>query len=57
MQLFEVPTAEMDLAAFFPAMEDKKAELGVNDYSVSQTSLEQVFLRFASKQSQLKKAE
>jgi hypothetical protein len=36
--------ADLALAALFEAMEEWREELGVADYSVSQVTLEQVFL-------------
>jgi hypothetical protein len=38
------------LSALFRAIEARKAELQVSDYSLSQTTLEEVFLRFARQQ-------
>lgn len=40
----------IDLAAAFSALESNKAALEITDYSVSQCTLEQVFLRFAKDQ-------
>ena len=40
----------MQLSRLFRAIEGKKAELEIEDYSVSQTTLEQVFLTFARRQ-------
>ena len=38
------------LASVFSLIEAARDELGIQDYAVSQTSLEQVFLRFAKQQ-------
>ncbi len=38
------------LSALFQAIETRKADLHVSDYSLSQTTLEEVFLRFAREQ-------
>lgn len=40
----------MDLAAMFDGLEGHKQQLQIAEYSVSQSSLEQVFLRFAAAQ-------
>jgi ABC-type multidrug transport system ATPase subunit len=42
---------ELSLAAIFQMLERLKSENGVSDYSCSQTSLEQIFLRFARESS------
>lgn len=41
---------DLDLAAAFSALESHKAQLQIADYSLSQCSLEQVFLQFAREQ-------
>ena len=41
---YEIPGADSDLATIFETVEAKKGELGIVDFSVSQTSLEEVFL-------------
>ena len=38
------------LGSVFEAIEGSKAELGVVEYAVSQTTLEQIFVQFASQQ-------
>jgi len=43
----EVVSPNIDLGRVFEAFEANKVQLGITDYSVSQTTLEQVFLRFA----------
>ncbi len=47
---FEIPAKGHTLAGLFGAIEDVKAELCIEDYSVSQTSLEQIFNGFAAQQ-------
>lgn len=42
-----IPTQGLDLASLFEAIELRKDELGITDYSVSQTTLEQVFVGLA----------
>ena len=51
---YEIPTGSVknvghdcDLATIFEVMDTKAAELDIVDFSVSQTSLEDVFLKFA----------
>ncbi len=43
---------DLSVARVFEAIETKKGSLGVLDYSVSQTSLEQIFNMFASQQTE-----
>jgi hypothetical protein len=38
---------QVDLASAFRVMEEHKNEVGILDYSISQTRLEQVFVAFA----------
>lgn len=47
---YRLPGTEITLADVFEKIEGGKEELGVQEYSVSQTSLEQIFNGFASKQ-------
>jgi hypothetical protein len=47
---YSVPAQHMDLALCFSLFERHKTRLGVLDYSVSQASLEQIFIQFASAQ-------
>ncbi|XP_067683603.1 phospholipid-transporting ATPase ABCA3-like [Haliotis asinina] len=47
---FQIPDASVRLAQVFSLMEDTKAQFGVEDYSVHQTTLEQVFLTFTRAQ-------
>jgi TM2 domain-containing membrane protein YozV len=43
---FEIPKSSIEkLSSAFRLMESKKAELGIVDYSLSQSTLEQVFLK------------
>lgn len=46
----KVDRSHLDLATTFQAFEDHKKELRIFDYSVSQSSLEQVFIQFAREQ-------
>ena len=41
-----------DLASFFGVMEKAKRDAGILDYSVSQTTMDQVFTRFAATQTE-----
>jgi ABC-type multidrug transport system ATPase subunit len=45
----ELPSSGLSLASVFAKIEAAKPELGIEDYAVSQTSLEQVFLQFANR--------
>ena len=48
---YHVPRSpSVSLAALFSAMEDVRGQFPVEDYSVSQTTLEQVFINFARSQ-------
>ncbi|XP_059179614.1 phospholipid-transporting ATPase ABCA3-like [Physella acuta] len=47
---FQVPDSNVRLAQVFSIMEDLKKNLNVSDYSVHQTTLEQVFLTFTRAQ-------
>ncbi|KAK6167985.1 hypothetical protein SNE40_021899 [Patella caerulea] len=47
---FQIPDNNIPLAGVFDVMEESKGEYFVEDYSVHQTTLEQVFLAFAGKQ-------
>lgn len=40
----------LNLAEVFKMLEERKTELKIDDYSVSQTTLDDVFVNFASKQ-------
>ena len=44
---FEVPSVDADLASIFELLNQRAAELHIVDFSVTQTTLEDVFLRFA----------
>ncbi|GAM21164.1 hypothetical protein SAMD00019534_043390 [Acytostelium subglobosum LB1] len=47
---YDIPTEKLSLARLFREFESNKQALGVLDFSVSQTSLEKVFLKFALEQ-------
>ena len=47
---YSLPSGEFDLACAFDLMEANKSLLHVENYSISQTSLEQVFIRFSKLQ-------
>ncbi|XP_041350182.1 phospholipid-transporting ATPase ABCA3-like [Gigantopelta aegis] len=47
---FQVPDADVRIAHVFTVMERSKTEFSVEDYSVHQTTLEQVFLTFTREQ-------
>jgi ABC-type multidrug transport system ATPase subunit len=46
--------ASLDLAWTFQSLEGNKAPLGISNYSVSQATLEQVFIKFAKEQEEEK---
>ena len=46
----QVPSERLTWARIFGTMERAKKEYDIDDYSVSQTSLEQVFINFARAQ-------
>ena len=45
-----LPSDEISWSKVFRLLEENKEDLGIIDYSVSQTTLEQVFIRFAKEQ-------
>jgi ATP-binding cassette, subfamily A (ABC1), member 3 len=47
---FRIPTKEMSLASIFRHFEEAKSRLNIEDYSVGQTTLEQIFNQFAASQ-------
>merc|ERR1712107_290304 len=47
---YEVPSNQHSLGDVFDLVENKKTELNVEDYSISQASLDQIFNQFAAKQ-------
>ncbi|XP_061418243.1 phospholipid-transporting ATPase ABCA1-like isoform X5 [Lethenteron reissneri] len=51
MLQYQLPSAESSLAKIFNLLALRKEELNVEDYSVSQTTLDQVFINFAKHQS------
>ena len=44
---YEIPQQGLSLSDVFANLEENKEELKVEDYSISQTSLEQIFLRMS----------
>jgi hypothetical protein len=46
--------SDMDLERAFRALEVNKTRLGIDDYSISQSTLEQVFIKFAKEQEEEK---
>ncbi|XP_035828704.1 phospholipid-transporting ATPase ABCA7 [Aplysia californica] len=54
MLQYQLGNKNLSLSQLFRAMEEAKRDLGVEDYSVSQTTLDQVFINFAKKQTDLK---
>uniref|UniRef100_A0A2C9L2Z3 ABCA1-4-like C-terminal R2 regulatory domain-containing protein n=1 Tax=Biomphalaria glabrata TaxID=6526 RepID=A0A2C9L2Z3_BIOGL len=53
MLQYQLPTDNLSLSRLFEAMELAKRDFHVEDYSVSQTTLDQVFINFAKKQTDL----
>ena len=51
MKRYEIPSEDSDLATIFETVQGAAEELGIVDFSVSQTTLEDVFLKFARLQS------
>jgi len=49
-QNYEIPMAGIQLPQVFNIIEENKKSLEISDYSFSQTTLEQVFLKFANQQ-------
>ncbi|XP_048742099.2 phospholipid-transporting ATPase ABCA3-like [Ostrea edulis] len=47
---FQIPDTTVSLSTVFGAMEEASSSLGLEDYSVHQTTLEQVFLTFTTNQ-------
>jgi hypothetical protein len=47
---FELLADNVLLSQVFGQLEDRKAELNVEDYSISQTTLDSIFLGFAKQQ-------
>ncbi|GFR62998.1 ATP-binding cassette sub-family A member 1 [Elysia marginata] len=50
MLQYQLGTVNLSLSKLFETMEVAKEKFGVEDYSVSQTTLDQVFINFAKKQ-------
>ncbi|XP_076463176.1 phospholipid-transporting ATPase ABCA1-like isoform X2 [Babylonia areolata] len=53
MLQYQLPSQGLSLAQLFSTMEQAKAQFDVEDYSVSQTTLDQVFINFAKMQTDL----
>lgn len=51
---FQIPPTALSLADIFEIIEKNKQLLQINDYSVSQTTLEQIFIHFAKQQDEEK---
>lgn len=49
---FEVPAKDLALGSLFATLSDRADSLDITDYSISQPTLEQVFLGFAREQEQ-----
>jgi ABC-type multidrug transport system ATPase subunit len=47
---YEVPQVHHSLAEVFEMLENYKEKLGIEDYSISQTTLEQIFLRMSKEE-------
>ena len=45
---FRVPKGDKTIGFLFGTIEDKKTEFNISEYSVSQTTLEQIFQNFAN---------
>ncbi|XP_070561206.1 phospholipid-transporting ATPase ABCA3-like isoform X2 [Ptychodera flava] len=50
MLQYQIDSVELNWSNLFGIIEERKQELGISEYSISQTSLEQVFLNFAKEQ-------
>jgi len=49
---FSVPVLDMPLCKIFTTIEENKAQVGISDYAVGQTTLEQIFIGFAKAEDQ-----
>ena len=47
---FRIRQPDLHIARVFEVIEENKSRIGILEYSVSQTSLEQIFNQFAAKQ-------
>ncbi|XP_071811381.1 phospholipid-transporting ATPase ABCA1-like isoform X2 [Apostichopus japonicus] len=47
---YQLPTQNTTLSSLFGIMEENRSQLGIEDYSISQTTLDQVFISFAKQQ-------
>nr|XP_006815639.1 PREDICTED: ATP-binding cassette sub-family A member 1-like [Saccoglossus kowalevskii] len=56
MLSYQIENADLSWSYIFGTIEDNKDTLNLTDYSVSQTSLEQVFINFAKEQNEDKKS-
>lgn len=52
---YHIQSTQIKWSQIFGIMEDAKAQLNISDYSLSQTSLEQIFLFFTKYQRNDKK--
>ena len=50
LSISDDPLSNLSLAEVFEMLEDRRQELKIEDYSVSQTTLDDVFINFAKKQ-------
>ena len=46
-RVYDIATNDLDLGALFGALEGQRAQLAIKDYSITQTTMDQVFTRFA----------
>lgn len=47
---FQIPSSTLRLSEMFGRLESSKAQLNIVEYSLSQTTLEQIFNKFAAQQ-------
>ena len=50
---YELPTADVCLATLFSKMEEAQRDLQVEDYSISQNTLDNVFINFVKQQQEI----
>lgn len=50
MLTYNIPSKEIKWSEIFGTLEGAKQELDIEDYSIGQTSLEQIFLSFTKNQ-------
>lgn len=53
MTQFQLPLQGLKVSNIFSSIESKRNEFGIEDYSVSQTTLDEVFIHFAKKQTHI----